>query len=244
MKKRTNLLSALLLSLPLLAQTTTAAPSGQPQPLAIGGSIQTLKTAKSLDSPTDAVWHEATEYQLDLSLAPPVHQSVSLRYDPAAPPQPVFVRAASDGTTLFLRLRWQDASKNTANTRTDFADAAAVQFALGDAATTSFMMGAPTGPVNIWYWQAGEEAAQNLAAGGFGSTTTLHAAGLASTSTFLDKGEWVVVFSRPLAQTGEHQANLEKGAASIGFALWQGEQRQRDGLKHVTMGWINLEPAS
>jgi dimethylsulfide dehydrogenase subunit gamma len=170
-----------------------------------------------------------------------------LRYDPTTAAIPVFLRTATDGKKLYLRMRWSDASQNTATARTDFADGAAVQFALGDAATTSFMMGAPNGPVNIWYWKAGQKQAQNLAAGGFGSTTRLEPGGLTSNGVYRSDGEWVVVFSRPLAQDGEHQVQLGNMQASLAFALWQGDQRQRDGLKHVSMGWVSLadnEPAA
>jgi len=211
--------------------------------LQIGGSIGLLQASGDLRDPQAARWREAQEYSMDLGMAPPVHQSINLRLEADTAPQPIYIRAASDGERLFLRLRWPDASENTASTRTDFADGVAVQFALGDPATTSFMMGASTGPVNIWYWKAGQDHAQNLAAGGFGSTTRLDTAGLESASLFRENGEWVVVFSRPLKQNGDHLVNLESGTASVAFALWQGDQRQRDGLKHVSMGWVSLEPA-
>ena len=219
------------------------------EPLQIGGAVTALRTDKDLSDPENAAWRDAQEYRMDLSLAPPVHPSINLRYDPGTAAMPVFLRAASDGDKLFLRLRWPDGSNNSSTGRTDFADGAAVQFSLGDAATTSFMMGAANGPVNIWYWKAGLAQAQNLAAGGFGSTTPLDQAGLASSSIYREKGEWVVVFSRPLAQSGEHQVKLDNGTANLALALWQGDQKQRDGLKHVTMGWVSLqtiqmEPAS
>ena len=38
----------------------------------------------------------------------------------------------------------------------------------------------------------------------------------------------------------EHQVDLTDGQALLSVALWQGESGQRDGLKHVSMGWINL----
>ncbi|MDB4542762.1 ethylbenzene dehydrogenase-related protein [bacterium] len=210
--------------------------------LPIGGSMQLLRAKANLDDPESVAWRDAQEYSMELGMAPPVHPSVNLRYDATTPAVKVFLRAATDGNKLYLRLRWADESQNTANSRTDFADGAAVQFALGDAASTSFMMGAANGPVNIWYWKAGQTTAQNLAAGGFGSTTQLDGAGLASSDVYRSAGEWVVVFSRPLEVQGEHQVTLDKGQANMAFALWQGEQKQRDGLKHVSMGWVSLSP--
>ena len=208
--------------------------------LQIGGSVAVLTTATGLGNPDNTSWRDAQEYRMELGLAPPVHPSINLRYDATTAPAPVFLRAATDGERLYLRLRWPDTSQNIASNRTEFADGAAVQFALGDSATTSFMMGAPTGPVNIWYWKAGQAQAQNLAAGGFGSTTRLVAAGLDASSLYRDSGEWVVVFSRPLDQAGEHQVQLQNITASIALALWQGDGKQRDGLKHVSMGWVSL----
>lgn len=214
--------------------------------LQIGGSMLALKTAVNLTDPENAAWRDVQEYSMELGMAPPVHQSINLRYDATAAAIPVFLRAATDGNNIYLRMRWSDESKNMTTSRTDFADGAAVQFALEDVGadgspTTSFMMGAPNGPVNIWYWKAGQEQAQNLAAGGFGSTTRLEPAGLNASSVYRGDGEWVVVFSRPLQQSGEHQAVLNSANAHMAFALWQGEQKQRDGLKHVSMGWVELQ---
>jgi DMSO reductase family type II enzyme heme b subunit len=212
--------------------------------LAIGGTLVALNTDSSLADPENAGWRDAQEYRLDLMLAPPVHQSINLRHDANAPPRPVFLRAASDGENMYLRMRWSDATENGTSGRTEFADAAAVQFALDAGASTSFMMGAANGPVNIWYWKASEAGAQNLAAGGFGSTTSLETAGLSSSSVYRDNGEWVIVFSRPIQARGDHQVALANGSANMAFALWEGDNKQRDGLKHVTMGWVTLQSAS
>jgi DMSO reductase family type II enzyme heme b subunit len=102
------------------------------------------------------------------------------------------------------------------------------------------MMGSPDSPVNIWYWKAGQDLAQNLAAGGFGSTTQLPAGDLKLVSSYRDRGEWVVVFSRPTIQDGEYQVGLNGDSAYLSLAIWQGNGKQRDGLKHVTMGWLTV----
>ena len=48
---------------------------------------------------------------------------------------------------------------------------AAVQFALKAADVTPYLMGVAGAPVNIWYWKADDDSADNLAAGGPGSTS-------------------------------------------------------------------------
>jgi len=199
------------------------------------------KPGANFSSPQDAAWRDAQEYTMDLNLAPPVHASVNLRYDPDTPGLPVKLRAASDGQSLYLRLRWADSSQNTTTSRDEFTDGVAVQFALEGGDSTSYMMGAASTPVNIWYWKGGSDEAQNLAAGGFGSTTQLARGQLAVSSSYTDNGEWVVVFSRPLEQEGDHQVDLNSGNTLIALAVWQGDKRQRDGLKHVSPGWVTLQ---
>ena len=212
------------------------------QALQAGGSVNLLqKPGANFSSPDDSAWRDATEYAMDLQLAPPVHASINLRYDPAAPALPVNLRAASDGQSLYLRLRWADNSHNTTPSRDEFADGVAVQFALEGGADTSYMMGTTATPVNIWYWKAGAKEPQNLAAGGFGSTTKLQRGQLNVRTSHTDNGEWVVVFSRPLTQSGEHQVDLNSDSNLIALAVWQGDKRHRDGLKHVSPGWITLQ---
>jgi len=217
--------------------------------LALGGSIRALKTDADLGNPENAVWREAQEYSMQLGMAPPVHPSINLRYDATAASVPVFLRAATDGNNLYLRMRWADDSENTATSREDFADGAAVQFALGDVATTSFMMGAANGPVNIWYWKAGQPQAQNLAAGGFGSTTLLDkqvvtANAAYGTAEATETNEWTVVLSRSLSEGGEFLADLTPGAVQpLAFAVWDGANSQRDGDKRASTGWIKVDLA-
>ena len=212
------------------------------QALETGGTVSLLQKPKAdFSTPDSPAWRDAQEYSIDLNLAPPVHASINLRYDPAAPAMPIKLRAASDGQTLFLRLRWADATQNMTTTRDEFADGVAVQFALEGGDATSYMMGAAATPVNIWYWKAGSDQPQNLAAGGFGSTTQLELGQLSASSTYKESAEWVVVFSRPLSQEGDHQADLNSNGISIALALWQGDKRQRDGLKHVSPGWVTLQ---
>ena len=221
------------------------APAPKANPLALGGEITlTILPGATLLAPDAAEWTEVEAYEIALTMAPPVHPSVNLRYDASAAPLPVVLQAASDGDVLYLRMRWSDTSANTQTGRTDFADGAAVQFSLGDEEQTSFMMGAPQTPVNIWYWRADGSPAQNLAAGGFGSTTHLPQGELQASATYLESGEWVVVFSRPLTAQGDYQVQLNGLPVQLGLAAWQGAQAQRDGLKYVTMGWLNLDPGA
>lgn len=231
----------LLVTLTAAAPTRAAAEGAGALPLSPGDTVSVLReVGADFTAPDSRAWSGAREYRLDLNLAPPVHASINLRHNPTTPAVPVFLQAASDGDTLYLRLRWPDATQDTDPSRDQFRDGAAVQFALGGGPATSIMMGTAATPVNIWYWQAGSANTQNLAAGGFGSTTRLDRGQLNATSTYRASREWIVVFSRPLDQAGEYQVDLQQDAPAIALALWQGAGKQRDGLKHVSPGWVTL----
>ena len=199
------------------------------------------------DDPTATVWDRVPEYQVELSSAAPVHASIALRADAGEPPLPLYFSVVSDRERLYVKLRWVDGSRNVATRPDRFRDGAAVQFALDGGEATSYIMGSTDMPVNIWYWKSDSDSAQNLAAGGFGSTTLLPEQPVSAASHFrparLEKdNEWVVVMSRPLNVAGDYTVALDGTKQQpLAFAVWQGEQQQRDGNKRVTQGWITLD---
>ena len=127
------------------------------------------------------------------------------------------------------------------------ADGDKVQFALKGAGVTPHLMGVPGAPVNIWYWKA-DDSAENLAAGGPGSTTRLDdqplgAASVHGKAAFAPQDQWVVVMSRALGADGTHMARLDPAGEPqpLAFAIWQGADGERDGHKNASPGWILLD---
>jgi DMSO reductase family type II enzyme heme b subunit len=219
-----------------------------PTPLTPGQAIPLTAVTTpdaNLADPNDPGWHEITEYMVETAWAPAIHPSVNLRNDAAAPTEPVNFRVARDEERFYVRVHWSDGSNDQVNSFDRFADAAAVQFALDGGSATPYTMGAPGAPVNIWYWRAGEGTPQDLAAGGFGSTTRLKTADLSAEAAYDDTngGEWTLVFSRTLSADGEYQANfLATDDIHLTLAVWQGADAQRDGRKRTTIGWIVVRP--
>lgn len=204
---------------------------------------------RDANDPDDIIWARVPAYRTMLSAAPPVHASTALRFEPKEGVH-LYFQLARTSERLYVRLRWKDATQNRTSSVDAFSDGAAVQWAL-NGVDTSYMMGSgPQEPVNIWYWRADHEAVENLAAGGFGSTTPLPEQSVTGKALYRTQrkdrdNEWHVVMSRKLDSGGEHQANLQKGVLPMAFALWQGEESQRDGNKRVSHGWIllNVRPA-
>jgi len=194
------------------------------------------------DDPDSPVWSRIPRYRIALYAAPAVHQSVNLRVADTAARRDVDFSVAHDGERLYVVLSWHDDTHDTVNAYARFPDAAAVQYALGGGEGTSYMMGSADTPVNIWHWRAGRDSAENLAAGGFGSTTRLPLQDVTAGSAYDNtRQRWTVVFSRPLETTAEHHAKLDgPDPVMLALALWDGAGGERDGHKLTTPGWIRL----
>ncbi|MGB5831398.1 MAG: ethylbenzene dehydrogenase-related protein [Thiohalocapsa sp.] len=217
---------------------------GETIPLAIVPAQVSLRVS---DDPQDMLWERVPEYQVQLLPAPSVHDSVKLRQAQAGPSIPLYFSVASDRKRLYIKLRWVDQTRDQETLTDRFRDGAAVQMALKAGDATSYMMGSADMPVNIWYWRSDSDRAENLGVGGFGSTTTLPVQPVSvqshyHTARMPQDNQWTLVMSRPLEQEGEYTARFEPGSVQpLAFAVWQGADQQRDGLKRTSPGWINVD---
>jgi DMSO reductase family type II enzyme heme b subunit len=152
------------------------------------------------------------------------------------------VAAAHNGDALFFRLSWLDETRDDSITDTDrFTDAAAVLFPVrGDAPLQA--MGSQEQPVNAWYWRSDFEEPLSVTATGLGSTVR-HTDGSLAAAASYDQGGWQVVISyRFPSRADEGLTALRPGRTTkAAFAVWQGSNDERAGIKAVTMEWQPLE---
>lgn len=202
---------------------------------------------RSQNDPDDLIWDRVPIYSTNLLPAPPVHQSVNLRFaEGATRGKHIYFQVARTDERFYIRLRWKDSSEDRSSSVDDFRDGVAVQYALKDV-DTSYMMGTgKDNPVNIWYWRADQPQVENLAAGGFGSTTMLEQQTVTGASAYVKQqiaqdNEWHVVMSRPLKASDSYDVSFDRKAVPMGFAVWQGADKERDGNKRVTHTWILLD---
>lgn len=200
---------------------------------------------RSTNDPDDIIWERLPEYRVAMNPAPAVHDSVDLRVNYDADTTQLYMTLAKTSERFYVRLRWVDETRDTATSFDRFRDGAAVQFSLGDDNTSYLMGDGPDSAVNIWYWRSDDGSVQNLAAGGPGSTTMLDDQPVSGDAIYMandgDPNEWVVVMSRPIAAEGEYTASFDRDSVPMAFAVWQGSEDQRDGLKTVSDGWILLD---
>lgn len=153
----------------------------------------------------------------------------------------ISVQALHNDNGIFFRLQWDDQSANTDVLDTDqFTDAAAVLFPVKeDAPLTS--MGSPEQPVNAWYWRPDVETPFSVTALGTGTTVRTVDPSLQGKSAHTRDG-WSVVIGRALQSAGDGSVQLAAGQTTkVAFAVWQGGNDERAGLKAVTLEWQPLE---
>lgn len=244
--------AALALALPLVPGALAAEPivEANTRLLVPGDTVEVSRIPDGIflrdpDAPDDTIWQRLPEYRVQVLPAPAVHDSVALRVDYDSPGNVVYLHLARTSDRLFVRMRWRDDTEDAATTMNRFADAAAVQFALGDDSTSYLMGTGPNEAVNIWYWRADGRPVQNLAAGGYGSTTILPQQSVSGAGQYVEHlgapNQWTVVMSRPIGVAGDFEASFRRAQVPAAFALWQGSAQQRDGFKYVSDGWILLD---
>ena len=153
------------------------------------------------------------------------------------------VSAAHDGTTLSLRLVWEDKTRDEQIADLDrFADAAALMFPLVPDANP-FSMGAPDKPVNAWLWRADDTGPFDVIAEGYSTSRRRPASisGLAAAAHHA-QGRWTLVFQRPLGTKEAGCVIFQPGVPSqVAFAIWDGSNRDRSAQKAVSAGLLPLE---
>jgi steroid C-25 hydroxylase gamma subunit len=155
----------------------------------------------------------------------------------------VRVAAAHNSEAIFFRLEWQDATDDGhPNDMADFPDQAGVMLPIKDDAVIE-QMGDDAKPVNMWLWRADLETPHYVTSVARGLTTRHADSPLSGRGIWRD-GTWAVVLSRPF--------NVNLPAAFVvplapgmthkcTFAIWQGSNKERGGLKAYGPVWQPLE---
>ena len=205
------------------------------------------KNADLLD-PGNQAWGQAPASTVVLSptpldLQPVEYVRVSWTSRPYGKASSVKVSSLHNGEQIFFRLVWQDDSADTKIADINqFIDAAAVLFPIV-ADAPLFGMGGKGKPVNAWFWRADWERPKNIAAEGMGSTQRRDDPALAATARH-QRGRWDVIIARSLNGKCSPAGTvaLRTGAATkIAFAIWQGANQERAGIKAFSPAWQDLQ---
>lgn len=153
----------------------------------------------------------------------------------------VAVACVHDGSRIAFRLRWHSAAQTLAEGE-HFPDGAAIALPVrGEPPLV--LMGTSDAPIHILQWQAGIAEPRPVLASGIGSSRPGPSAQAVANARWAD-GAWTVVIARALG-SGENVAPLEAGRPTrVGFAIWNGGNNERAGIKAVSGDWtpLSLDP--
>ncbi len=192
-------------------------------------------------------WARAGEIPIHMNRTPPIYEGdpTDDGYRPTAG-----VALIQSGDSLFVRLRWTDATdsdprpparypdggethiyKEHSRDIERFADAACVMVPRSQGPTGSFpavMMGDRDNPVDLYYWNR----ARGFEVLGGAGRGTVEGTGASFPGTMRRTGEgWEVVFELPVPAPG----------TPVAFAVWDGDRDQRSGLKFYSL-WYEVTP--
>ena len=215
-------------------------------------------------APEDPAWDKIPPMTLPLS-----GQVITRPVWPEPAARALIVRSVHNGTDIAFLLEWQDNTKNDRLTPGTFRDGVAIGLPLGDAPAFFCMgqldhyiniwhwkadwqsdidrrAARPTerkeGEVRRFeVIPRRKSSVEDLIGGGFSTLTTKEDQGRVQGKATWKDGTWHVVIRRPLGGTGqENEARLEPGRLqTIAFAVWNGENKERNGQKAVAP-WFQL----
>jgi len=208
----------------------------------------TVSRAQLLD-PVSAEWDRIAGEPLKLTATPLANQpseyiKASRDEKQIGKVRDLMVQSAHNGTDIFFRLSWEDDSQNTEVTDNNlFPDGCGILMPLNGGDPPIDEMGSKEAPVNAWFWRADlKDQAHNTIARGLGTTEFSEKCPIQTKSTW-GRGAWAVVFARPLAVPDQKEEATQLGAGQavrVGFAVWEGSNGERAGVKSFSKEWREL----
>ena len=150
------------------------------------------------------------------------------------------VMSVHDGEHIIFALQWVD-EESTLGEDEGFPDGVVVAFPVRGEPHI-FSMGSEDEPIHGLHWRARFNEIRSVVATGIGSSVDGPEMKLSVKTAWKDS-VWRVVMSREL-KTPEGAAPLAPGAdTQIGFAVWNGANEERGGIKAVSPEWVELNIA-
>lgn len=190
-------------------------------------------------SPTGPAWGKLAEEEIPLvptplGMQPTEYIRKSWEGKSYGNAKSLHVASVHDGSTWAIRASWNGVSP----AGKDFPDALALAFPVSGKPVLA-LMGAADAPIHYLRWAANKEGVMSLIATGIGLSRpgTVIKSSAHSQAT---GDRWSVVITRALG-TGKDVAPLTSGKKTqIGFAVWNGGNDERAGIKAFSIDWAEL----
>jgi DMSO reductase family type II enzyme heme b subunit len=204
--------------------------------------------AQQLRSPGASVWRSVRGEAIELTgtplgLQPTPYVIASWKQPQVGRVKRLEARSAHNGSEIAFYLEWKDASPETERKDTDvFPDGAGILFPLHEDAPLA-TMGDEAHPVTAWHWRADlPDRARINVARGLGTTVVTDRETVRVDAAW-EAGRWRVVFSRPLridAGTEEAVQFAAGDTLKVAFAVWEGGNGERAGIKAFSPSWHSV----
>lgn len=155
------------------------------------------------------------------------------------------VKSVHNGSDIFFYFEWETSQPNEKIVDIEvFPDGVALLMPFKDMEKTQIKeMGSQDYPTNNWYWRPDFEGQpKNQISHGLSTSIYTEKTSIKSDSEWSD-GKWHVVMGRPLKanRSGEETIDLQPGQTiGIGFAVWEGSNGERGGVKAFSKEWMEL----
>lgn len=201
---------------------------------------------KLVDCQSD-IWREVSGLTIETSATPLANQPspyIKSTYDEKkiGAVKKITIKGAYTASDIVFCLEWKSETPNLKIEDINiFPDGIAILWPFKDPEETPIKeMGSKDYPTNSWYWRPDfKEKPKNQVAHGLSTSLYTEESALVSDSKW-ENGTWRVVMGRPL-KVKEEAVNFEPGAkTAIGFAVWEGANGERGGVKAFSNEWRDL----
>ena len=147
------------------------------------------------------------------------------------------VAVVHDGNDIVFQLQWPDAEQVSGEGET-FPDGAAIALPV-KGRPPLVTMGEAGSPIHLLHWSASSERVRSVVAAGIGTSEEGPALD-ASAQASWGNGGWHLAVRRPLASPSGGAVLSAGSRTLVGFAVWNGANQERAGIKAFSIDWHEL----
>jgi DMSO reductase family type II enzyme heme b subunit len=210
----------------------------------------TSKSDKELLDSTSAFWKNNNKVKVETTATPLANQPspyIKGVYDESkiGAVKELSLSAVHNGKNVFFYFEWTSQKPNRMIEDINvFPDGLGILFPFKDVEKTQIKeMGSKDYPTNAWFWRPDfDEKPKNQVAHGLSTSLYTKKSSIRSHSSW-DKNKWCLVMARPLTVSGPDEEAVQfkaGGHIAIGFAVWEGNNGERGGVKAFSKEWRDL----
>jgi DMSO reductase family type II enzyme heme b subunit len=210
----------------------------------------TSKSGKELLDSASAFWKNSKKVKVETTATPLSNQPspyIKGVYDEGkiGAVKELSMTAVHNNKDIFFYFEWASQRPNrTIEDINVFPDGLGILFPFKDVEKTQIKeMGSQDYPTNSWFWRPDfDENPKNQVAHGLSTSLYTKKSSIRSHSSW-DKNKWCLVMTRPLAVSGPDEEAVQMkagGKIAIGFAVWEGNNGERGGVKAFSKEWREL----